>query len=163
MQWTDLAFTLDDDLAEDVAGAWDWLITEPWRPVICSMFGGLFLEKQSGGVFWLECATAEVEQVGEDAASFHAFLSDPLAAGWQERVDTWFLPQFVELLHAAGKRPGPEECFGFTILPVFAEGGYRVDNTFIAPRHEWLSYTGVVHRQIVHVPPGDKVRMAPKR
>ena len=126
------------------------------------MFGGLFLEKQSGGVFWLECATGLIERVADNAEAFDRFLGGERDAIWRQRVDEWFLPAFVRRLHEAGKKPGPGQCYGLTILPIFEGGRYAIENVFVAPRREWLSCTGSVHRQIEDLPDGAKVQFVVK-
>jgi len=159
VDWSDIVFTPDDETVAEVAAAWAWLIPEPWRVVVCSMFGGLFLEKASGGVLWLECATGEVERVADSAAAFNAYLGGARDDAWKDQVDEWFLGDFVERLHAAGKRPGPGQCYGLTILPVFAEGRYTVENVFVLSVREWLTATGAVHRQLRDCPDGARVKL----
>lgn len=109
--WADLAFRLDGDAAQAAADEWGWLIAEPWTPLLRSMFGGISLERGSGGVFWLECGTGEIERVADSPAAFDAFVGGPRDAEWQEKVDWWFLPPLVEALHDAGKRPAPGHCY----------------------------------------------------
>jgi hypothetical protein len=154
---SDILFMPDEQTAAEAAAAWNWLIPEPWRVVVCSMFGGLFLEKESGGVFWLECGTGLVERVADSAGAFQAYLGGPRDEAWNSRIDEWFLWNFVDQLHEAGKRPGPGQCYGLTILPVFAEGRYTVDNVFVLSAREWLTVTGSMHRQIQDLPDGAQV------
>jgi hypothetical protein len=159
MNWTDIAFQPDADTAREATEAWDWLIGEPCTFLLSSMFGGLFLEKQSGGVFWLECGTGLIERVAEDAASFDRFLCGERTEAWGECVDAWFLPRFVEELHAAAKKPGPDQCYGMTILPIFEGGRYEVENAYVVQRREWVGYTGSMHHQIRDLPDGAKVQI----
>jgi hypothetical protein len=159
LQWADIAFKLDDDLAAAAAEAWRWLIPEPWHPLLCSMFGGIFLEKEEGGVFWLECGTGEVVQVADSAAAFDAYLAGPRDDAWLAQIDDWFLLPLVEQIHAAGKRPAPGQCYGATILPIFKGGAYNVGNMFVLPAREWLTMTGDMHRQLIDVPDGAQVRI----
>lgn len=157
LTWTDLAFRLDEEQAEEAARAWRRLLPEPWRPLICSMFGGIFLEKQSGGVFRLERGTGEIERVAPDAAAFDAFLGGPRDDAWLETIDDWFLVPLVGQLHEAGKVRGPGQCYGATILPIFEGGAYTVENMFVVSAREWLGMTGSMHEQMRDVPDGGKV------
>lgn len=157
MKWSEIAFVPDAEMADEAGRAWQWLIPGPWQPLVSSMFGGLFLEQATGGVFWLETGTGEIERVAASAREFNDFLASERDAAWQERVDEWFLPGFVQALHDAGKKPASGQCYGFTILPIFAEGRYEIDNVFILSAHEWLSFTGFMHEQIRDVPDGGKV------
>ncbi len=159
MKWTEIAFMPDAETIKEAAEAWTWMIPEPWKPLVCSMFGGIFLEKQSGGVFWLECGTALVEQVADSAEAFNIFLRAERDRAWLERVDEWFLPGFVQELRDLGKRPGLGQCYGLTILPVFVGGRYESGNVYVLPAREWLSLTGSLHEQIRDVPDGGKVQI----
>jgi hypothetical protein len=158
IRWHDIAFELSDDLADEAARAWQWLVPEPWTPVLCSKFGGIFLEK-ADGVFWLECGTGLIERVADDAAAFHGFLKGERDEAWVEQVDDWFLGPLVEQLHAAGKIAGDGQCYGATILPIFEGGVYSVENMFVLSAREWLSVTGSMHLQMRDVPDGGKVRI----
>lgn len=157
--WADLAFSLDEDLAKEAAEAWYWLVPEPWRPLLCSVFGGLFLEKQRGGVFWLECGTGMIEKVADSAQDFEAFMGAERDQRWHETIDEWFLPPLVEQLQEAGKRLLPGQCYGATILPIFEGGAYTVGNMFVVPTREWLTLTASLHFQMKDVPDGGKVEI----
>jgi hypothetical protein len=159
INWTDIAFVPDAELAEETAIAWKWLIPESWKIVLSSMFGGVFLEKKSGGVFWLECGTALVERVADNAADFHAYLKSERDNKWAEQVEEWFLIGLVQRLHDAGKTPGPGQCYGLTILPVFEGGRYDVENAFVLSAREWLTVTASLHHQILGIPDGAQVKI----
>lgn len=150
--WRDIAFQLHSDIAHEAAKAWSWLVPEPWEPIICSMVAGVFLETPSSGVLWLDTGTGLVEQVARSRAHFEEVVrSSP------DLVDEWFLPPLVERLHAVGKKPSAGECFGFTILPVFAEGKYDTDNMFVLPIGEQLVGMADIHRQLNNLPDGAPV------
>jgi hypothetical protein len=141
ISWHDIAFVPDPEIAAEAQAAWAWLLPGPWTPLLCSTVGGIFLEAEDGRVLWLEIGTALVEEAAADASAFDAMLS---AGG--DAVELWFLPGLVEDLHRAGKRPGPGECYAFTILPVFEEGRYAADNMFVVPAREQLVGIAEVHR-----------------
>ncbi len=122
------------------------------------MFGGVFFEKTDGGVFWLECPTGEIAWVADSAETFQSYLSGPRDDAWYEHIDVWFLTEFVQKLHDAGKRPGPGQCYGFTILPVFREGRYEVGNILVLSARKWLTFAASLHEQIRDVPDGTKVQ-----
>jgi hypothetical protein len=152
--WNDIAFVLDPALAEEVQSAWSWLVPDPWRPLVCSMVGGLFFETDGGEVRWLETGTGLVENVAANAETFEAMLraGEPI-------VEEWFLPGLVEALHQAGKRPGPGECYCFIVPPVFAEGRYEADNMAVVPVREQFVGMAGIHRQIWGLPHGAKVHV----
>lgn len=79
----------------------------------------------------LDTGTGLVEQVAHSMTHFEEMIRTA-----PDLVDEWFLPPLVERLHAAGKKPKVRGCYGFTILPVFAEGKFDVENMFVAPVSE---------------------------
>lgn len=152
--WRDIAFQLEPGIAREAAKAWSWLVPEPWESIICSMVAGVFLETPSSGVLWLDTGTGLVEQVAQSRIHFEEMVrSSP------DLVDEWFLSSLVERLHAAGKIPGEGECYGFTILPVFAEGKYDTDNMFVLPVREQLVGIADIHRQLNDLPEGASVQV----
>lgn len=74
-------------------------------------------------------------------------------------MDEWFLPPRVERLHAAGKKPKVGECFGFTFLPVFAEGKFEVENMFVLPVSEQFVGVADIHHQLSELPDSSRVRI----
>jgi len=152
--WQDLAFRIESDLAHEVAKAWSWLLPEPWEPIICSTVAGIFLTIPTGEVIWLDTATALLEQVAESREQFEGLVKSSPA-----HVDEWFLPPLVDRLHAAGKRPKDGECYGFIILPVFAEGKYDTDNMVVVPVREQLIGIANIHRQLSELPNGATVQV----
>lgn len=152
--WKDIAFQLEPSIAREACKAWSWLVPELWKPIVCSMVGGVFLEKMSGEVHWLDTGTGLAEAVASTRMEFEEIVrSSP------DLVDEWFLPSLVERLHAAGKRPADGECYGFTILPIFAEGKYDTDNMFVVPVREQVVGMADIHRQLNDLPEGASVQI----
>lgn len=151
--WQDIAFQLDPALAQEVADAWSWLVPEPWEPMVCSMVAGIFLRKRDGEVHWLDTGTGLVRAVASSPQQFEEIIRTS-----PESVEDWFLPPIVKWLHAAGKRPQTGECYGFIILPVFAEGKYDVDNMVVLPVREQFVGIADVHRQLSELP-ADQVKV----
>lgn len=152
--WNDIAFQMEPSDTLAAAEAWSWLVLEPWTPLICSRIGGVFLEKPDGAVHWLDTATGLVEEVASSRALFEETVRTS-----PDLMDEWFLPAVIERLHAAGKRAGAGECYGFVILPVFAEGKYEEDNMFVIPVGEQFVGVAAVHRQLSELPDGATVQM----
>jgi hypothetical protein len=152
-------FVPDEQLSEDTATAWSWLIPETWKIVFSSMFGGVFLEKESGGVFWLECGTALVERVADSAEELRRYLGSERNDKWTQQIEEWFLTGLVQQLRDLGKIPGPGQCYGLTILPIFKGGRYDVENAFVLAAREWLTGTGSLHHQLLDVPDGAQVKI----
>lgn len=152
--WRDLAFRLEPDAARDAARAWSWLLPEPWEPIICSMVGGIFLEASNGTVVWLDTGTGLVEQVAESREQF-----EETCRSSYDVVEEWFLPPLVERLLRAGKKPNEGECYGFVILPIFAEGKYDTENMFVVPVSEQFVGMAAIHRQLSEVPERASVQL----
>lgn len=145
--WRDIAFQFEPDVAHAVAKAWAWLLPEPWTPLVCSMVGGMFVERPNNEVYWLDTGTGLVERVAYSRARFEEMIRVS-----PDLVDEWFLPPLVERLHAAGKKPKAGECFGFTFLPVFTEGKFDVENMFVLPVREQFIGVADLHRQLNELP-----------
>ena len=71
-----------------------------------SVLGDVFLERASGGVWWLNTGTGELTAVVASVLAFQALLGT-------DQAHEWFLPELTTKLHAAGNMPGPGECFTF--------------------------------------------------
>ena len=153
--WEDVAFQIEPSVAVSAARAWAWLVPEPWTPLVCSMVGGVFLERPDGTVHWLDTGTGLVEQVATNRAHFEEIMRTS-----PDLVDEWFLPALIERLHAADKKAGAGECYGFTILPVFAEGKYEARNMFVVPVADQLAGMAEVHRQLSELPDGASVQVS---
>lgn len=133
--------------------AWSWLLEErTWAPILVSAAGGVFLTGAEG-VFRLDTGIGELERITENEGGFQESLLDPLL------VRDWLLEPVVDELRAEGKELGPGQCYGFTILPVFAEGSYKAANRFVLSVAEHLRITGDFHAQIKGLADGDKVRI----
>jgi hypothetical protein len=151
--WDDIAFELPLELVADVRTAWSWIVPSLWEPVLCSKIGGIFLKDDEGQVIWLDTAVALADSVAGSVEEFHDICRQN-----SNVVHEWFGTGLVEQLHAAGKVAGPGECYGFTFLPIFAEGKYVPDNMFVAPISEVLIGTAHIQKQIAELPDGSKVQ-----
>jgi hypothetical protein len=150
--WSSLTFTPTDESVQQLANSWSWLLSEPFVPVLFSTLGDVFFEPDSGGVWWLNTGTAEVTRVADSVPQFQELLGT-------EIVDEWFMPSLIEQLHAAGKVPGPGECYTYVTLPIFAEGKYDVENLNPVPAHEHFALTGQILCEIKSLPSGSKVQL----
>jgi hypothetical protein len=148
----DLTFTPNQDAIERLAEAWAWLLREPFRPVLFSVMGDVFLEPDSGGIWWLNTGTGEFTRVADSIEQFRDLLRSEVA-------DEWLMPGLIEQLHAAGKIPEPGECYTYVTLPVFAEGKYEVDNLNPVPAGEHFSVTGHILHEIAELPDDAKAKL----
>lgn len=70
-------------------------------------------------------------------------------------MEEWLLPDLVGDLIAADKALLPNQCYSFTILPIFKEGLYSTDNLAPMNMKEHFGFTGMTHEQLHHLPDGD--------
>ncbi|CAN7261446.1 T6SS immunity protein Tdi1 domain-containing protein [Acidovorax sp. LjRoot117] len=150
--WSSLTFTPPLEALQELAASWGWLLREPFMPVLFSSLGDVFIEPDSGGVWWLNTGIAELTQVADSVEHFESLLKSELA-------DEWFLPNLVEQLHAAGKVPGPGECYTFVTMPIFREGKYEVDNINPVPAREHYGLTGSMHKRLRELVDGAHVQV----
>lgn len=139
--WSQLVFNPDENGLEMMATHWGWCLGENFRPLIFSIFGDIFYESASGGVYWLDIGRGAKEKIANDEAHFKELLGT-------EKATEWFMPGLVAALYRAGKLPQSGECYCFHILPIFAEGKYEPDNLVPRAGAAAYQYTGVIHRQI---------------
>lgn len=152
INWESLTCTPSDEAVNQLTESWGWLLREPFSPVLFSALGDVFLEPDSGGVWWLNTGVGELTQVAESVQEFRELLGTELA-------DDWFMPTLIESLHAAGKIALPGQCYTYITLPVFAEGKYDVANLNPVPAHEHFMLTGHVLSEISGLPDGVKVKI----
>lgn len=151
--WSSLTCTPSDEAVKELAASWGWMLREPFVPLLFSALGDVFVERDSGGVWWLNTGVGELTQIAESVDEFRELLGTELA-------DEWFLPALVGRLHAAGKVAQPGQCYTYVTLPVFEEGTYEVSNLNAVPAHEHFMLTGDIHREIKGLPDGAKVRLS---
>lgn len=155
IRWNDIAFFPDDVLTAEIAASWLWLIgDEDWKPVLCSRLGDLFLERSSGEIDWMSCSLGSIEVAAPNRATF-----DQLCAEGGDQLAEWFGPDFVATLHRSGRVAGPNECYLFIVLPIFAECTYEAQNIGVVPVHEVFVGLADIHQQIADLPDGQAVRM----
>jgi hypothetical protein len=152
LAWSSLTCKPDEEALGQLAESWGWLLTEPFVPVLFSVFGDVFFEPDSGGIWWLNTGTAEVSRVAHTVQEFGGLLGTDLA-------NDWFMPDLIESLQAAGKFAGAGQCYSYVVLPVFAEGRYEVENLNPVPVHEHFGLTGRVLRELRSLPDGALVRL----
>jgi hypothetical protein len=144
---------LDEMGKSALSSHWDWALPAGARLLGCSRFGDAFLVAPNGTVHWLNTGTAEVCQVAASLDDFEKALAS-------EASDLWFLPALVRELEASGKTLAEGECYGYAILPVFAEGKYEPWNFKPMPAGQHFEATASLHRQIAGLPDGARVRLA---
>lgn len=151
IRWSDLTVTPDDEAVQTLRASWSWLLGEDWSPILFSIWGDVFIQRPNG-VAWLNTGIGEVTLVAAGQDEFREKLMT-------EAREDWFLPALVSLLHEAGKRPAPGECFTYAIYPIFAEAKYVPENFKPVPAREHFGLSGDLHRQLCDLENGTTVRL----
>lgn len=149
--WAELTITPDDKALRAFRGAWDWLVEDLGAPVLFSVWGDVFLDRE-GAIYWLNTGTGEISQAASNLDDFRMRLGG-------DQADEWFLPALVSQAHQAGLHPASGQCFTYLTYPIFAEGKYEVTNIRVVSAWEHFSLSGDLHRQIIHVTDEGKVRI----
>jgi hypothetical protein len=145
-------FEVDGLETERLLAEWYWLCPSRFSLVARNVFGELFLQDETGSVFWLNTTTGELNKVSNSHSEFLEM------AETAEKKREWFVEHEAVTYGLRGLVPGSTQCIGFGVPAVFAEGG-TPDTAFIADIYEHVSFLGDLHRQIASSPDGSKVRL----
>jgi hypothetical protein len=77
----------------------------------------------------------------------------------RESLDEWFLQPVVTELRAKGMLLDCNQCYGFTILPMFREGSYGAANRVVLNAMEHLRFTADIIRQTQSLRDGESVEL----
>ena len=150
-EWTQLFRELEKRESEILHREWGWLIGDSCRPLVVTIFGDVFLENEQG-VFWLNTGTGELTIVAKDKEEFFDKLAND-----QMRND-WLLVALAQQLKEMIGVPSVENCYSYTIFPVFSEGSYSASNFYLLPFEEHIGVTGSLHKQIHNVSNGESIK-----
>src|SRR5262249_54280119 len=122
-------FAVDHLDVERLLADWRWLCSQRMTLVARNAFADLFLCDESGEVFRLDVAIGKLTKVADSDAQFRE-----LAASHEKREE-WFAETDVRAAAARGLKPNTNQCIGFSVPLVFAEGG-SPDTPYIADLYE---------------------------
>jgi hypothetical protein len=138
---------------EEALRDWRCLLTDLGRPILMSAVGDVFVVGANGQVSRLDTGVGSVSPIAESRAVFDATASNSAI------LDEWFLQPVVTELRAKGMVLGHNQCYGFTILPVFREGSYGAANRFVLNAMEHLRFTADIISQTQSLRDGESVRL----
>lgn len=145
-------FQVDNLEVERLLSEWRWLCPAQMLLVARNVFGELFLQDETGAVFWLNTTTGQFTKVSESKAQFLEM------AGAKEKRQEWFAEPEMQAYAQRALVPTSFQCIGFAVPAVFAEGG-TPDTAYIADIYEYVSFLGDLHRQILDLPDGSKITL----
>ena len=147
-----LVVDLDVAAVERALADWRWLIGPSARPLYVTAAGDVILIEDDGRVLLLDTGGGAVEPLAESQEGFERALSD------SSHLDDWLSASLAGRLRQRGVTLDPGQCYGYAVLPVFAEGSYGPDNRRVLSALEHLSFTADVHKQIRDLPDGATIR-----
>jgi hypothetical protein len=95
----------------------EWLCPSRLSLVARNVFGELFLQDETGSVFWLNTTIGKLNKISN---SYSEFLE---LAETDEKRQEWFVEREAMNYAQLGLIPGSTQCVGFGVPAVFAEGG----------------------------------------
>lgn len=110
------------------------------------------LEDEDGAVFRLDVAEGEFSKIAESQPEFFQTADAP------HNREGWFAGTDANTAAERGSVPAANQCIGFSIPLVFAEGGVP----YIADIYDHVRFLGDLPRQIAESPDGTQVRLTDK-
>ena len=148
-------FAVDHLDVERLLTDWRWLCPEGMTLIARNAFADLFLRDQAGKVFQLDVAVGKLTQLADFEAQFIAL------AKTHEKRQEWFAEPDEQAIASRGLSPNANQCIGFSVPLVFAEGG-SADTPYVVDIYDHVGFLGDMHRQISTLPDGTKVRLRVK-
>jgi hypothetical protein len=138
---------------EEALRDWQCLHADLGRPILMSAVGDVFVEDAKGQVSRLDTGVGSISLVAESRAVFD------VAASNSSNLDEWFLRHVVTELRSKGMLLDQNQCYGFTILPMFREGSYGATNRFVLNATEHLRFTADIIRQTRSLRDGETIKL----
>lgn len=133
--------------------AWRWFLGDSWSPMAVSAAGDVFVCNPAEVVAQLDTGAGTLNEIAATQSAFEAALKN------SDVVEAWFQETVVAALLASGVSLKRGQCYGYGILPVFAEGSYEASNRRVLSVTDHLRITGIMHLELVHVADGERVRL----
>lgn len=152
LQLDDLTINIANVDIDDLCECWMWLIPDLKQVLMISKMGDMFVMQKDGCIYWLATDTGNLTKIANDYKEFEQLLLE------EDNLDNWFLPLLIEQLNSAGMLLGPNQVYGFKLMPVMG-GDYAVDNMEPTDLSVHFTITGQICRQIKNLPDGTKVKI----
>jgi hypothetical protein len=128
LAWSDLII---DDISPDQfrnwLAPWAGIVVGRVSPLFLNKFGFFFLRRPEGHVEVLDVFTGQLDRAAD---SYDNFVREVNEEWWQE---VYLLSELVFQLHAAGKVPGPGQCYAIGPHPTLG-GPNPVNGDTIDPK-----------------------------
>jgi hypothetical protein len=146
----DLIIPLDQVDSAALLADWRWLVQGRVRPVLLTMFGDWFLERENGDVEFLDLLEGQLTRVAGSIRELEALLDE------EKLQDQWLLGPTIVALHARRLRPGVGECYGYKLPPIVG-GSVEIENIEVLFLTVWQSIMGQIHQQSAALPEGTRI------
>lgn len=129
---------------------WSWAMPEPARPVLLTAMGDVFVQGESGAVYFVDTVEGTVTLVANEGATFQSQLQDT------EFVTARLYPSRIVQLRKAGITLGPQEVYSHQ-RPLVLGGEDEPDNIEATHVAVHLSLSGQIHQQVKDLPEGTSI------
>jgi len=143
-------------------GGKDWVeLLRPWCPPLAASFtvwlvnrfGDVFAVYEDGSVHMLDVGRGTVTRFADDREDFATKIDE------EDNADDWLLVSLVDQCVAAGLTLKQDQCYSYTIPPIFKQSKYEVENVYPLSLAEHYSVLADMHRQIKDLPDGSRVKV----
>jgi hypothetical protein len=136
--------------AEDIQ-PWSDLLPGPMQILGANLFADVFLSDAGGAVHQLDIGAGGISEIAGSLGEFRQRCI--------EDEELWLLRPLIQHCREAGLILGPQECYAYKVMPMFAEGSYDPDNIEVRPVKSWLSFAGTLYRDTRGLPAGATVEL----
>lgn len=137
-----------------VLAVWSSILPPSCRLLGASLFGDLFLARESGEVLMLDLVSGDLKQIAVCVEKFEWDLTQ------RERREEWLMQSLADAAIAAGLKPSASECLAFRTPPMLG-GALNPDNL---AKWDFVAYhdgTAKLLSQITELPVGTQVVIRP--
>lgn len=150
--WPQITINPDAAALSSLRQHWGWMLGDKWEALMFSAIGDVFFSVPAGSVWWLSTATGSLEQIADSREHFERLLLG-------EDADEWFLPGLALALREHGKPLAADQCYSYTVFPVFEQGSFSVENMHAISAAEYFEISGKLHESIRALPDGSDVTL----
>lgn len=137
-------------VAEDIQ-PWSDLLPGQVQILGANLFADVFLRDLDGAIHQLDIGAGGISVIAESEAEFRQRCI--------EDEELWLLRPLIAHCRDAGLIPGPQDCYAYKVMPMFAEGSYDPSNIEVRPVKAWLSFAGTLYRETRNLAAGSVVEL----
>ena len=151
MTLNDLTISPNTFNLEELLEAWEWLLEEKSRIVLITALGDLFLQGESGQVYFLDTCGGKIKLVSDNGQDFEDSLSNV------NFVTEHFYPNLIFDYRKCGLTLNEGECYGHKQFLILG-GKDTVENIEPTNAEVHIGILGQIHYKIKDLPPGTVIK-----